>query len=216
MTVAEYRGQTQGLTWGGYTDDGGEFVEDALNTMARAEAERRWTFPHGYDDGARAGFIAGAAWQREQATLPPVEDVARALAEHDGRLWSVMAEFDREQYRDYARAALALPPLVVTDPTAPDGPWQQFERLLSEPDPSDPDLQGYVPDESTPATPDSPDALAEREHIAPDGTRHDGQVAQCDDCAVYRPDVRYWKDRALRMEKALQRTVTPDSPFEPA
>ena len=38
---------------------------------------------------------------------PRVEAAARALAERDGRLWSVMAESDREQYRDYARAALA-------------------------------------------------------------------------------------------------------------
>ena len=84
---------------------------------AREEAERRWPKTPDQSVADRVGiahsreaFSQGAKWQRERAyaeTDERVEAMAKALAARDRRLWEVMAEGDRAQYREFARAALA-------------------------------------------------------------------------------------------------------------
>lgn len=55
---------------------------------ARAHAEKRWTRPLGWDDGARHAFVEGAKWENRRllARLPDPDDalaeaVAMAIAE---------------------------------------------------------------------------------------------------------------------------------------
>lgn len=87
---------------------------------AQQEAERRPAprssdlLPSDYVEiGQGVGFVQGATFAATIAA-EQIEAAARALAEHDGRLWSVASEKDREQYRKYVRAAFVAAGFEVT------------------------------------------------------------------------------------------------------
>lgn len=61
----------------------------------------------GYDsqqEAFEAGYLDRDA-ETTTVTAEQIEQAAEGLATQDNRLWTVMGEVDREQYREFARAA---------------------------------------------------------------------------------------------------------------
>lgn len=80
---------------------------------------------HGATPSALAQIVARPVWDAAMkfkaepttVTAEQIEKAAEGLATQDNRLWTVMGEIDREQYREFARAAFRAANIHVGGPT---------------------------------------------------------------------------------------------------